>query len=274
QLHQVALAQAQAKDYVREIQMRLLVQPLLERLRAELGANVQVEAHLLRLLAQFRSEDAVTQGYGPANVISLLKALRGHLRGLDLSRLAIRGAYLQGVEMQDATLAGAMLREVAWTSAFDAILSVAVSPDGRYVAAGSNSGQVRVWREEGWVAHLTIQGHTDRVGAIAFSPDGQTLATAGWDGTVRLWDLASGATIWTGQDHNVPVTSLAMSPTGKLMSGSYDGAMHLWDLRAGTQLSRPQTQGGGILTLAWSTDGHLLASGGLDSVIRLWDAEQ
>src|SRR5258708_6629812 len=57
QLHQVALAQAQAKHYVREIQVRLLVFPLLERLRAELGANAQVEAHLLRLLSQFRMED-------------------------------------------------------------------------------------------------------------------------------------------------------------------------------------------------------------------------
>jgi len=273
-LRRVALEQALAKDYVRQTQVRLLVHPLVERLRSELGADALVEAHLLRLLSQFRSEDEALQGYGPANVISLLKALRGHLRGLDLSRLSIRGAYLQGVEMQDATLAGAMLHEVAFTEAFDAVLSVAVSPDGRYIAAGSNSGQVRIWREEGRVAHLTIRGHTDRVGAIAFSPDGETLATAGWDGTVQLWDLASGATIWTLQDHNVPVTSIAMSPTGKLMSGSYDGAMHLWDLRAGTQLSRPQTQGGGILTLAWSTDGHLLASGGLDSVIRLWDAEQ
>src|SRR6266567_333454 len=104
ELRQVALALAQAKHYVREIQVRLLVFPLLERLRAELGANAQIEAHLLRLLSQFRMEDEVTQGYGPANVITLLKALRGHLRGLDLSRLSIRGAYLQGVEMQDANL--------------------------------------------------------------------------------------------------------------------------------------------------------------------------
>src|SRR5438034_1200070 len=140
QLRRVALAQAQAKDYVRETQVRLLVQPLLERLRAELGADVQVEAHLLRLLAQFRSEDAVTQGYGPANVISLLKALRGHLRGLDLSRLAIRGAYLQGVELQDATLSGAMMRECVWTSTFDAISGVAISPNGQYWAATSRRG--------------------------------------------------------------------------------------------------------------------------------------
>src|SRR5205085_7075689 len=81
QLRQVALSQAQAKDYVRQTQVRLLVYPLLERLRAELGADSLVEEHLLRLLEQFRTEDAATQGYGPANVISLLTDLRGHLRG-------------------------------------------------------------------------------------------------------------------------------------------------------------------------------------------------
>src|SRR3989442_6639011 len=273
QVRRVALEQAQAKDYVRQTQVRLLVHPLVERLRSELEADALVEAHLLRLLEQFRSEDEALQGYGPANVISLLKALRGHLRGLDLSRLSIRGAYLQGVEMQDATLSGAMLHEVAFTEAFDAVLSVAVSPDGRYFAAGSNSGQVRIWREEGRVAHLTIRSHTDRVGAIAFSPDGETLATAGLDGTVRLWDLDSGATIWTVRDHNVPVTFIAFSPNGKLMSGSYDGA-HFWDRRTGTKLSSLQTQGERILAIAWSRNGRWLASGGMDSVIRLWDAEQ
>src|SRR5437868_6418319 len=169
-VRRIALEQAQAKDYIRHTQVRLLVHPLVERLRSELGADAQVEVYLLRLLSQFRSEDEALQGYGPANVISLLKDLRGHLRNLDLSRLSIRGAYLQGVEMQDATLAGARLDEGAFTEAFDAVLSVAVGPDGRYVAAGSNSGQVRVWLVEGRVAHLTIRGHTDRVGAIAFSP--------------------------------------------------------------------------------------------------------
>src|SRR5437764_3968580 len=240
-LRRVALEQAQAKDYVRQTQVRLLVHPLVERLRSELGADALVEAHLLRLLEQFRAEDEAFQGYGPANVISLLKDLRGHLRGLDLSRLSIRGPYLQDVEMQDATLAGARLDEGAFTEAFDAVLSVAVGPDGRYAAAGSNSGQVRVWLVEGRVAHLTIRGHTDRVGAMAFSPDGETLATAGWDGTVRLWDMASGATIWTVRDQNVPVTSLAMSPNGKLISGSLDVPIHFWYMRTGTELNRLQT---------------------------------
>jgi WD40 repeat protein/transcriptional regulator with XRE-family HTH domain len=274
QLRQVALAQAQAKDYVREIQVRLLVQPLLERLHAELGADAQVEAYLLPLLAQFRAEDASTQGYGPTNVITLLKELRGHLRGLDLSRLSIRGAYLQGVEMQDARLAGATLHEVVWTSAFDTIRAVALSPDGHYMAAGGSSGQVHIWHGEDCVAHLTIQGHTDRVGGIAFSPTGDTLATASWDGTVRLWDVASGAAIWAGQDQHVPLTSLAIGSNGKLISGSYDGVIHVWDMRTGTPLKSLSTQGGPIFTVASSSDGRLLASGGDDAGIRLWDAEQ
>jgi WD40 repeat protein/transcriptional regulator with XRE-family HTH domain len=274
QLRRVALEQAQAKDYVRQTQVRLLVHPLIERLRAELGADTLVEEHLLRLLSQFRTEDTAAQGYGPANVISLLKELRGHLRGLDLSQLSIRGAYLQDVEMQGATLSGAHLHETIFTEAFDAVLAVAVSPDGRYIAAGSNSGHVRVWREEGRVAHLAMRGHSDRVGAIAFSPDGEMLATASWDGTVKLWDVASGASIWTGEHDHVSVTSLAISPTGKLLSGSYDGAMHVWELRTGTHLARLDTRGGAILTVAWSRDGRLLASGGGDAVIQLWDAEQ
>src|SRR5205823_8423075 len=46
QLRRVALEQAQAKDYVRQTQVRLLVHPLLERLRVELGADSLIEDHL------------------------------------------------------------------------------------------------------------------------------------------------------------------------------------------------------------------------------------
>ena len=210
QIRRYALEQGQAKDYIRQTQVRLLVHPLHRAAPLRTGSRrTDRDTICCAYSQQFRTEDAAAQGYGPANVISLLKALRGHLRDLDLSRLSIVGAYLQNVEMQDTTLAESMLHEVAFTEAFDAVLSVAVSSDGQYVAAGSNSGQVRVWREEGRVAHLTIRGHTDRVGAIAFSPDGHTLATASWDGTIRIWDLDSGATIWTLRDARVPITSLA-----------------------------------------------------------------
>ncbi len=270
QLRQVALAQAQAKDYVREIQVRLLMQPLLERLRAELGADDLVEAHLLPLLAQFRAEDATTQGYGPANVLSLLTALRGHLRGLDLSRLAIRGAYLQGVELQDATLSGARLEESVFTEALDAIWAVAISQSGQYWAAAGRRGDVRLWRGAGQTLHRVWQAHTDIATVLAFSPHERLLASGSTDGSVKLWDIESGAALWSG-GHPSTILCVAFACDGGLLaSGGLDATVRLWDPKLGT-LIQEVPHPGPVSALAWSPDGHLLATGDDAGTIRLWE---
>jgi WD40 repeat protein len=139
-----------------------------------------------------RTEDGNIQGYGQANVIALLKALRGDLRSLDFSGLAIRGAYVQGVQMQDATLAGAVMRECVFTEDFDAITAMAISRSGRFWAALSRRGEVRVWREEGKRLHLAWQAHTDMTLALALSPDEHTLSSGSEDGSVKLWDVERG----------------------------------------------------------------------------------
>ena len=63
------LCQAQAKEYVRQAQERLLVAPLLTRLQGTYQGQAKIEAHLLRLLDQMRSQDQTAQGYGPTNVV-------------------------------------------------------------------------------------------------------------------------------------------------------------------------------------------------------------
>ncbi len=255
-------------------QVRLLVQPLLLRLHSELGANAQVEAHLLRLLEQFRREDAATQGYGPANVLSLLKALRGHLRGLNLSGLFIRGAYLQGVEMQDATLAGATLQDTDFTATFDAIVAVATSLNGTFWAAGSRRGEVWVWEAASQTLHRAWQAHTDNIYALAFSPDGRTLASGSWDGAIKLWDMEGGALLWKNWSTD-SIERLAFAPDGRtLASGGDDATVRLWDAKLGTHLQTLTGHSGPVYALAWSPDGSLLASGGFDMQIRLWEMQE
>jgi WD40 repeat protein/transcriptional regulator with XRE-family HTH domain len=272
-VRRVALEQAQAKDYVRAIQVRLLVHPLLERLRAVLGEDSLVKVHLLRLLEQFRAEDTATQGYGPANVLSVLKALRGHLRGLDLSRLAIRGAYLQGIEMQDATLSGTVMRECVFSEAFDALTAVAISRSGRYWAALSRRGEMRVWREEGKLLHRAWQAHTNTTLALAFSPNEHTLASGSEDGSVKLWDIESGALLWSGW-HTKVTLCLAFSPDGSLLaSGSQDGSVRLWEASLGTPLE-DIPHSGPVFSASWSPDGRWLASGEVTGTIRLWERQQ
>ena len=272
-LHRYALEQAQAKDYVRETQVRLLVRPLVERLRAELGSDSSIEDQLLALLVHLRTENGNREGYGPANVIALLKALRSDLRGLDLSRLAIRGAYLQGVEMQDATLSGALLRECVFTRAFDAITAVAISRGGQDWAALSRRGEVRVWREEGKLLHLVWQAHTDMTFAFALSPDEHTLASGSMDGSVKLWEIESGALLGSGW-HTQGTTCLALSPDGRLLaSGGLDATVRLWEAPLGTPLE-DIPHPGPVFSLAWSPDGRLLASGDFAGTTRLWQMQQ
>src|SRR2546421_384149 len=189
---QHGLCQAQAKDYVRQTQERLLVVPLLVRLQSASQGRVAVEERLRSLLDEVRTWAQEAQGYGPANLLALLRLLRGDLRGLDLSHLALRGAYLQGVEMQDASLAGAMLRDTVFTEAFNAARSVAISRNGEDWAAGSWRGEMRVWQQGGQSLHLVWQAHTDTVSTLAFSPDERLLATGSWDGTIKVWDLERG----------------------------------------------------------------------------------
>jgi WD40 repeat protein/transcriptional regulator with XRE-family HTH domain len=271
QLRRVTLEQAQAKDYVRQTQARLLVHPLLERLRAELGADALVEAHLLHLLEQFRSEDAATQGYGPANVITLLTALRGHLRGLDLSQLAIRGAYLQGVELQDANLSGALLEECVLTEAFDTIWAVAISQSGQYWAAAGRRGEVRLWRGAGQTLHRVWQAHMDITTVVAFSPDERLLASGSTDGSVKLWDVESGAALWSGGQASTILCGAFASDGSLLASGGLDATVRLWDPKLGTLLEA-LPHPGPVSALTWSPDGHLLATGDDAGAIRLWES--
>jgi len=269
-LIQYGLCQAQAKTYVRQTQERLLLAPLLSRLESRYRGRAEVEGRVRELLATLRGQDTAAQGYGPANLVALLRLLRGDLRGLDLSQLALRGAYLQGVEMQDTTLAGARLRECVLTEAFDAITAVAISPSGQYWATGGRRGRVQVWRENGHTLHLALQAHTDAVWALAFSPDERRLSSGSLDGSVKLWEVESGIVLWSGWQ-TMGIDCLAFAPDGDVLaSGGYDATLRLWEASLGTPL-QDVPHPGPITSLAWSPDGRLLASGDVAGTIRLWE---
>src|SRR5713226_3958558 len=265
---------APCKEYVRQTQQRLIVAPILAGLRSSYPRRSALEEQLLALLVQQRERADDAQGYGPANLLALLRELRGHLRGLDLSQLSLRGVYLQGVEMQDTTLSGATLQATVFTESFDPPWSVATSPNGHYWAMGSRRGGARVWRDDGKTLDLAWQAHTAAVQALAFSPDEQTLATGSWDGTIKLWNLENGALLWWGL-HTGSIHRLAFTPDGRtLASGGDDAAIRLWDAHTGMHLQTLSGQSSPVYALAWSLDGSLLAGGGFDGSIHLWQIQR
>src|SRR2546430_17328432 len=116
--------------------------------------------------------------------------------------------------MQDAPLAGPVMRECVLSETLDAITAVAISRGGQYWAAVSRRGEVRVWREEGKLLHLVWQAHTDTTFAFALSPDEHTLASGSMDGSVKLWEVENGALLWSGW-HTQGTTCLAFAPNGR-----------------------------------------------------------
>jgi WD40 repeat protein/transcriptional regulator with XRE-family HTH domain len=281
-LIQYSLSQATAREYARQTQERLLLSPLLAELQNAIGdvdvgtglaSPVPVEEQLLSLLNKLRGLTDSAQGYGPANLIMLLRLLRGNLNGLDLSHLCIRGAYLQNVEMQGASLAFALIHDTTFAEAVGATWCVAISQDGRLWAAGGMQGVVRVWREEGKTLHLIWQAHTDVVQSLAFSPDGRMLASGSIiDDSVKLWDMESGALLWVDWRHD-PHT-LAFSPDSSLLACSGMGVtVRLWDTKTGTALQNLEHPSH-VFTVAWSPDGSLLASSCADGQLRLWERQE
>ena len=105
-----------------------------------------------------------------------------------------------------------------------AVRAVGVHPDGRFIATGSDDGDVGIWNAESHELVRTLSEHDDVVSALAFHPRTGLLATASRDETVRLWDVETGTCTRVIRDHGDDVISLAFGAGGAwLASGDAEG---------------------------------------------------
>lgn len=160
--------------------------------------------------------------------------------------------------------------ETEWLS------SLAFSPDGKSLAmggSGSGANAVEVW-DVGTRKGVTVLTEGQCVApAAAFSPDGKTLATATWgEATVKLRGVATceqRAAVEGGRGGRVVHRLQPGRPDAGV--GGEDGAIRLAAVATGKRVATLARHDSEARCLAFGPDGKLLASGGENGAVRVWD---
>lgn len=155
-----------------------------------------------------------------------------------------------------------------------AINSVTFSPNGKFLASGSEDNTVMIWKMDAEQAPTVIAppGFSLGVNAIAISGDSQLLAAAYGDGHLLIWDINSGRELSSVIAHVSGIMSMVFSPDGKtIVVGTRDGPILLWSVNSEREPLSVNTKQGLVNALAFSYDGKLLATGGSNCTIKLWD---
>ena len=182
--------------------------------------------------------------------------------------------YLDGVD--DPAV---MVKQLLDTN--DEVLALAISADGKKIAAGGCDRLVNVWDLPSGLASAKlsppIENHADWIMGVAFSPDAKFLATASRDKTAKLWDFATKESILTFPDHQNTVYGVAMKADGKAgYSVGEDNQIRMWNV-AGDKAGKPIRNAGagskGVFKVVPVPGKPILVTCGGDGPVRVWNAD-
>lgn len=272
-----ALVKADAKDYVYQAQIRLILEPIIERLRSDGHSAEALAESLGEMLAHIRGRPTQEIGYLGGNILNLLRHLEVDLQGYDFSNLAIWQAQLQRLDLHNVNLANSDLSHSVFNQPFGSIRTLAFSPGGQTLATGDTNSEIWIWKADASSGELgphllTLQGHSNWVCSVAFSYDGQLLASGGADRTLIVWQVSTGQRLQTLEGHGNWVMSVAFSPDGQLLaSGSADRTVKIWRVSTGDCLQTLEDHSHGVWSIAFRPQGDRLISGSADGSVKVWD---
>ena len=240
---------------------------------AKLGRRLRTRAERAYALAALPDGKLIVAGGRPGQ--------EGDVRVYDLDApagKAVRGVtFLDGVNDRRVLIA-----ELGDSD--DAVLAIALSHDGKKLAAAGCDRLVRIWDISAGAAAArlehSIANHADWVFGLAFSGDDKYLLTASRDNTARIWDLAAATSVATFLGHQNIVHGVTLSADGtKAASVGEDGALRIWhatdrDKKIGKEIKVGKDgHSGPIFQLAVREDQKrpLAATCGADGTVKLWD---
>ncbi|EKM75141.1 hypothetical protein AGABI1DRAFT_46849, partial [Agaricus bisporus var. burnettii JB137-S8] len=195
-------------------------------------------------------------------------------------------------DMVDGTSKFLTIEDLGPSHSNAGITSVAISPNGQYVAAGSLDTIVRIWNIRSGVFVENLKGHSDSVYSVAFTPDGKGLVSGSLDKTLKYWNIEAlgrrqrrrpvmTGNYETGYDegnrctmnftgHKDYVLSVAVSRDGQwVVSGSKDCSVQFWDAKNAVVQCMLQGHKDSVKSIDSSPAGSILATGSGDWQARI-----
>jgi len=153
-----------------------------------------------------------------------------------------------------------------------AVLTIALSPNGKTVASGSRDGKVRLWDVETKKVVARWTGHTDAARSLCWTVDGERVVSGSNDGTIRVWDVESGNTVLgpikTG--HQLVLAVIYSPDTTKIATGGFfETGFKIWDAKTGNLILTIKHDYP-VYSLAWTSDQKKFFTGSHCS-IRIFD---
>ena len=157
----------------------------------------------------------------------------------------------------------------------DCICSIAFSPNGKWLASGSEDTTIQLWDTNVGVLSTVFKGHIRPVKSVVFSPNSQQLISVDDGAMVLFWDTATGVLQKTLE---VPIIVrdklFTLSLDGQwLASADSGGTVQLRDTNSGTLYKTFQGLGNTANAVAFSPDSLRLALGYDDNIVRLWEMD-
>ena len=156
----------------------------------------------------------------------------------------------------------------------DKVLSVDISPDGKYLAAGGKDNTLKMYDLEKRTLVREFERHPDDIFTLEFGPNADYLVTGCRDRLLRVFDVDTGKLVYTLDRHNDTIYKVRFHPDGRfLVSAGKDETVFVWDLDTGTLVDVLREHEDAIYALGFSPDGKTLYSGSLDKTVVVWDTE-
>jgi WD40 repeat protein len=154
----------------------------------------------------------------------------------------------------------------------DVVYGVCFSPDDKMLATCGADKFVKTWELPAGKLLKTFEGHTAHVLDVGWAPDGKLLASAGADNVVKVWDFEKGEQARTINAHTKQVTRLVfVGKKNEFLTCSGDQAVRKFRTDGGNAGNYP----GGtdyLYAVGVSPDGSVVAAGGQEGVVRVYDA--